>query len=125
MKKMFTKLFSASLIMALALIGLAGKAQTTSLANTDATNVAATAGTTTSTDAKATVKPDAKATTDAKTEVKTAKKADEDTTWKPQRRLWGYTFGDLYYDAHADATNRGPETMYNGVPTYRNAFQFR
>jgi len=118
---MFTKLFSASLIMALALIGLAGKAQTTSLTNTDATNVAAT----TTADAKATVKPDTKADGNAKTDVKTVKKADEDTTWKPQRRLWGYTFGDWYYDAHADAGNRGPETMYNGVPTYRNAIQFR
>ena len=48
-----------------------------------------------------------------------------DTTWKPVRRLWGLTFGDFYYDAHADASNRGPETNYNGVPTYRNAFQFR
>src|ERR1700761_8223810 len=48
-----------------------------------------------------------------------------DTTWKPVRRLWGYAFGDLYYNAHADAANRGGETNYNGVPTYRNAFQFR
>ena len=48
-----------------------------------------------------------------------------DTSWKPVRRLWGLTFGDFYYDAHADASNRGPETNYNGVPTYRNAFQFR
>ena len=49
----------------------------------------------------------------------------EDTTWKPVKRLWGYSFGDFYYDAHADAGNRGAETNYNGVPTYRNAFQFR
>jgi len=48
-----------------------------------------------------------------------------DTAWKPVRRLWGLTFGDFYYDAHADASNRGPETNYNSVPTYRNAFQFR
>ena len=52
-------------------------------------------------------------------------KAQDDTAWHPQRRLWGYTFGDFYYDAHADAGNRGPEGMYNSVPTYRNAFQFR
>ena len=68
-------------------------------------------------------KKDSSATT--LTETKATVKPAEDTTWKPQRRLWGYTFGDFYYDAHADATNRGPETMYNGVPTYRNAFQFR
>lgn len=51
--------------------------------------------------------------------------ADIDTTWKPVRRIWGYAFGDFYYDAHTDAANRGAETNYNGVPTYRNAFQFR
>jgi hypothetical protein len=50
---------------------------------------------------------------------------ETDTTWKPVRRLWGYAFGDFYYNAHADASNRGAETNYNGVPTYRNAFQFR
>lgn len=54
-----------------------------------------------------------------------AKSQETDTTWKPIRRLWGYAFGDFYYDAHADAANRGAETNYNGVPTYRNAFQFR
>lgn len=51
--------------------------------------------------------------------------APADTAWKPTRRLWGYSFGDFYYDAHADDGNRGAETNYNGVPTYRNAFQFR
>jgi hypothetical protein len=54
-----------------------------------------------------------------------AKVAVADTAWKPVRKLWGLTFGDFYYDAHADASNRGPETNYNSVPTYRNAFQFR
>jgi hypothetical protein len=56
---------------------------------------------------------------------KTVQPAVLDTAWKPVRRLWGYTFGDFYYDAHADAANRGPETNYYNVPTYRNAFQFR
>lgn len=51
--------------------------------------------------------------------------ATPDTSFKPVRRLWGLTFGDFYYDAHADASNRGPETNYYNVPTYRNAFQFR
>jgi len=55
----------------------------------------------------------------------TSKSTETDTALKPVRRLWGYTFGDFYYDAYADAGNRGPETNYNGVPTYRNAFQFR
>jgi hypothetical protein len=75
----------------------------------------------------------------ASTDLKSDKKSDQlptqpltstkspetDTAWKPVRRLWGYAFGDFYYDAHADASNRGAETNYNGVPTYRNAFQFR
>jgi hypothetical protein len=119
---MFTKLSGAALMMALALTSITGKAQTTSL-DTNATTVAATTGTTA--DTKAVVKQEAKANNDAKIEVKAPVKAAEDTTWKPQRRLWGYTFGDFYYNAHADAGNRGGETMYNGVPTYRNAFQFR
>src|SRR5580693_6334900 len=55
----------------------------------------------------------------------TTKPAETDTSWKPVRRLWGYAFGDYYYNAHADASNRGAETNYNGVPTYSNAFQFR
>jgi hypothetical protein len=57
--------------------------------------------------------------------VNTAHHAQTDTTWKPVRRLWGYAFGDFYYMQHADAGNRGAETNYSGVPTYRNAFQFR
>jgi len=62
----------------------------------------------------------------AKTTAKpAAKKADPDTAWKPVRRIWGYSFGDFYYDAHTDAGGRGGETNYAGVPTYRNAFQFR
>jgi hypothetical protein len=73
----------------------------------------------------------------ANTNIETDKKAHQsdayvtperpaiDTTWKPVRRIWGLVFGDLYYNAHADAGNRGAETNYNGVPTYRNAFQFR
>ena len=58
MKKISTKLFSASLIMALALISLAGKAQTTSLAQD-----AATAGSTTVT-----------TTADTKADTKTGEK---------------------------------------------------
>ncbi|MDB5133003.1 MAG: hypothetical protein JWR02_2752 [Mucilaginibacter sp.] len=123
MKKMFTKFFSAAMIIVLAITSFAVKAQTASLTNTTATSFAATTGATAN--SKATVHPET-TTTDPKTEIKTAAKAaDPDTTWKPQRRLWGYTFGDFYYEGHADPTNRGPESMYNGVPQYRNAFQFR
>ena len=74
-------------------------------------------------------KKDSAAVAEAKpaAEAKAATKPAEDTTWKPQRRIWGYTFGDFYYDAHADQKTgvRGPETNYAGVPQYRNAFQFR
>jgi hypothetical protein len=128
MKKMFTKLFSAALLTGLTVIGFAAKAQLTSLAGDTQTATTASATTAdTKTDTKIDEKAKAKAKAEAAADDKVAAKvaADPDTTWKPQRRLWGYTFGDLYYDAHADAANRGAETMYNGVPTYRNAFQFR
>jgi len=62
--------------------------------------------------------------TDKKSGSAAPKKAD-DPSWTPVRRLWGYGFGDLYYAPHVDAGNRGPETNYNGVPSNRNAFQFR
>ncbi len=120
MEKMFTKLTGSILLLTLLLVGFNVKAQTTLAANTtlktteakkDSAVIAATA-----------TKPA------AKTEVKAASKpADADTTWKPQRRLWGYTFGDLYYVQHAPpvTSSQGKENNYSGVPTYRNAFQFR
>jgi hypothetical protein len=109
MKRIFTKLAGTALVMTLSLASFSGNAQNTYAFNAPLK--------------KAAVKADSVG--NATTVATSAAKPQEDTTWKPQRRLWGYTFGDFYYDAHADATNRGPETMYNGVPTYRNAFQFR
>ena len=109
MKRTFTKLASAVLLVSLMFAGFNSNAQTY------AANVTKSKSPITKIDS-------GNSTTVSTTAI--AKPA-EDTTWKPQRRLWGYTFGDFYYDAHADATNRGGETMYNGVPTYRNAFQFR
>ena len=117
MKRMFTKLFSTALLLTLILTGLAVKAQT--LATVSNTSAVPSSNVTTE------AKPAVNAETTAITAVKTETKAAEDTSWKPQRRLWGYTFGDFYYEGHADGFNRGPETMYNGVPQYRNAFQFR
>jgi len=140
MKKMFTKLFSAALLMGLTVIGFSAKAQSTSLAG--GAQVAKTASVTTD-DTKADEKAKAKEKAEAKADEKMAAKvaADPDTAWKPQRRVWGYTFGDFYYDAHSDndfvsatgvpeggagaLSKRGAETNYSGVPTYRNAFQFR
>lgn len=108
MKKTSTRLVSAALLSTLTVLGFTAKAQT------DAATTTAPATET------ASPKAEAKEAV-AKKEVK----AQEDTSWKPQRRIWGYAFGDLYYNANADAGNRGPETNYVGVPKYRNAFQFR
>ncbi len=128
MKKTFTKLFSASLLMGLTLIGFAGNAQT----NTVAGPVAPATSNNVAPTETAMISPATKAKNDAKaetaTETKTAKADDPaDSTWKPQRRLWGYSFGDFYYDAHSPATSstQGKENNYYQVPTYRNAFQFR
>ena len=124
--------------MGLTCIGFAGKAQTASLTSNDGTQTAPA----TVTNAPYAPKNDFKSADKVTGEKTSANKAAaEDTSWKPQRRVWGYTFGDFYYDAHADndfvgatgvpeggagaLSKRGAETMYNGVPTYRNAFQFR
>jgi len=123
MKKMYTKLFSTGLLMCLTLIGFTVKAQTSNLTD-NGTVVTAVAKSTAVATAPADVKTEAKAEAEGKT-IEKAAKAEPDTAWKPQRRLWGYAFGDLYFNAHGDAANRGGETQYNGVPTYRNAFQFR
>jgi hypothetical protein len=48
-----------------------------------------------------------------------------DSTFKPSGKLWGYTFGDFYYKAHADQLNRGGANQYTGIEKGRNAFQFR
>lgn len=101
MKRNFTKVASFALFVTLVVASLSGNAQTT---NTDSVK-------------NATPPP----------AVVAAPAKPVDTSWKPQRRLWGYAFGDFYYAAHTDQNTgaRGPETNYAGVPTYRNAFQFR
>ncbi|MBS1527938.1 MAG: hypothetical protein JST19_19995, partial [Bacteroidetes bacterium] len=111
MKRTFTKLASTVLFSALISTALSSGAQTTTLASSATLN-------------KTTEKTNLPAE-----ETVAAKAAHHDdppdSTWKPQRRLWGYAFGDEYFDAHADAGNRGAENNYVNVPTYRNAFQFR
>jgi hypothetical protein len=122
MKKIFTKALCSAFMIALTIISFAAKAQT-SYAKTDAVAVDST--TTANVENKTEVKNE-KPKAETKPSVAEKKAAAvADTTWKPQRRIWGYAFGDEYYDAHSDAANRGAETQYNGVPTYRNAFQFR
>lgn len=119
---MFTKLFSAALL-ASTIVGYTAKAQTTSL-NADAAPVAVKTATA---DQKTEVKADEKVKTIEPAIAKKEVKAAEDTSWKPQRRIWGYSFGDLYYAGHTDGDNgaRGGESNYAGVPTGRNAFQLR
>jgi hypothetical protein len=120
MKTMFTRLFAIAVVSTLTLTGFAAKAQTNSL--TDGAVPAATIAT-----APASIVTEVKPEVKAKAEVKAPVKAAEDTSWKPQRRLWGYTFGDFYYAQHAPAitSSQGKENNYTGVPTGRNAFQFR
>src|ERR1700753_1715024 len=99
MKKTFTKLFSTGLLMGLTCVGFAVKAQTTSLTNTDATpNTPSTV-----TSAPFEPKADKPAETQTGDKATTGKQAAEDTSWKPQRRVWGYAFGDWYYDGHSPA----------------------
>ena len=125
MKKLFTKLFSIALLSAISLTGLTVKAQTTAL-NADAAPVAKTATASTFTTTPAETNPATKTEATSKKEVK-VKPAAADTAWHPQRRVWGYAFGDLYFDQHADQGTgaRGGESNYAGVPTGRNAFQLR
>ncbi|HEY4285502.1 MAG TPA: hypothetical protein VGN00_00265 [Puia sp.] len=40
-------------------------------------------------------------------------------------RIWGYMFGDFYAKGHSDSAGRGANNQYTGIPTSRNAFQFR
>ncbi|HVW12652.1 MAG TPA: hypothetical protein VHB54_02450 [Mucilaginibacter sp.] len=111
MKRIFTKLASAVLFSALISTALSSGAQSTAFASAATLN-------------KTADKTDL--STGGAVEAKAAHHDDPpDSTWKPQRRLWGYAFGDEYYDAHADKGNRGAENNYVNVPTYRNAFQFR
>lgn len=113
---MFTKLSAAVIVASLATVGFKADAQT----------MLASAVTKKSEVAK---KDSAVATAVAEQlvtgKVQATKAAPEDTSWKPQRRLWGYAFGDYYYANHVATGAFGRETNYAGVPTYRNAFQFR
>jgi len=114
MKKVFTNLTGSILLLALLLIGFNSNAQTTTA---PATTLASADG----------VKSDKKSEA-ATTETKAAAKpADADTTWKPQRRLWGYAFGDAYFDQHSPAVTStlGKENNYYQTPSNRSAFQFR
>ena len=123
MKKNLKKSIRAILLVAFTLTFIIVKAQTIPSTTTGAPIASMVAGAVYTKPAK----PGEKISPDAKAEIKTTLKAAEDTAWKPVRRLWGIGFGDEYFVSHADRGTgvRGPETNYNNVPTYRNAFQFR
>ena len=113
MKKMFTKVLGTALLAGLLMTGFTAKAQTT-LASAETM------------DKKEA--PKAAAATAPAATTQTTKQADQvDTSFHPQRRIWGYAFGDAYYDQHSPAltSTQGKENNYYQTPSNRNAFQFR
>jgi hypothetical protein len=112
MKKTFTYLLNTALLTGLLITGINANAQTT-FASSETMHK------------KSVIKTDSAAAT---TTVKTATTAEPvDTAFHPQRRLWGYAFGDAYYDQHSPAltSTQGKENNYYQTPSSRNAFQFR
>jgi hypothetical protein len=116
MKQTFTKLLGIASLAILLIAGTEAKAQTLASAETFHKNEK-------KSDTTAVATADKKVST---TNVQ-AKAADPDTAWKPQRRLWGYAFGDYYFDQHSPAVTStlGKENNYYQSPSNRNAFQFR
>ncbi len=119
MKKTFTKL-STALLTGLLITGFTVNAQTTTYASVETLHK------------KEVAKKDSAATLNASlknTATVAAVKADDavDTAWHPQRRLWGYAFGDAYYAQHTPplTSTQGKENNYYQTPSGRNAFQFR
>lgn len=112
MKKMFTKVLGTALLAGMLMTGFTVKAQTT-FASAETLHK------------KAASKVDSATMPETTTTAKQAEPVD--TAWHPQRRLWGYTFGDFYYDQHSPAitSTQGKENNYYQVPSNRNAFQFR
>jgi len=111
MEKMFTKFKKSLTAIALLFLGTTAFAQSNDANSSDPIgNLIASVNTPSS------HKSESKAVTTP---------VEGDTSWHPVRRVWGYAFGDLYYVSHADNFNRGPENIYAGVPSSRNAFQFR
>lgn len=111
MKQTFTKLLGTASIAVLLIAGTEAKAQTLASAESFHKKKA---------DSAATVAAEKK-------ESSNVAKADPDTAWKPQRRVWGYSFGDFAYVGAAPAVTStlGKENNYYQVPKGRNSFQFR
>jgi hypothetical protein len=114
MKKTFTYLLSTALLTGLLMSSFTTEAQTT-FASAETMHK------------KTVIKTDSAATANITTTKAAAKDEPVDTAWHPQRRLWGYAFGDAYYAQHAPAltSTQGKENNYYQTPSSRNAFQFR
>jgi len=114
MKKTFTYLLGTALLTGLLMTSFTTEAQTT-FASVETMHK------------KTVIKTDSAANANI-TPTKVAATAEPaDTAWHPQRRLWGYAFGDAYYAQHAPAltSTQGKENNYYQTPSGRNAFQFR
>lgn len=114
MKKTFTYLLSTALLTGLLVSSFTTEAQTT-FASVETMHK------------KTVIKTDSAANLNITTTKVAAKDEPVDTAWHPQRRLWGYAFGDAYYDQHSPVltSTQGKENNYYQTPTGRNAFQFR
>jgi len=114
MKKTFTYLLSTVALTGLLMTSFASEAQTT-FASVETMHK------------KEVAKKDSAAALNTPTVKAAAVAAPADTAFHPQRRLWGYAFGDAYYDQHSPAltSTQGKENNYYQTPTNRNAFQFR
>ena len=116
MKKTFTYLLSTALLTGLLMSSFTTEAQTT-YASTETMHK------------KTVIKTDSAANANITTTKVAAKDEPVDTAWHPQRRIWGYAFGDAYYAQHAPALSptgiQGKENNYYQTPSGRNAFQFR
>jgi len=114
MKKTFTYLLSTALLTGLLMSSFTTEAQTT-FASAETMHK------------KTVIKTDSAANANITTTKVAAKDEPVDTAWHPQRRLWGYAFGDAYYAQHAPAltSSQGKENNYYQTPSGRNAFQFR
>jgi hypothetical protein len=114
MKKTFTYLLSTAALTGLLMTSFTTEAQTT-FASAETMHK------------KTVIKTDSAANANITTTKVAAKDEPVDTAWHPQRRLWGYAFGDAYYAQHAPAltSTQGKENNYYQTPSGRNAFQFR
>ena len=51
--------------------------------------------------------------------------SEQSSVFKPSGNVWGYVFGDYYYQLHADSTKKRGSTQYAKIAKDYNAFAFR